>query len=210
VQALVSELESDRDLALVFVRTKRGADRLVKRLGAQGVDALAMHGNKSQRQREIALARFESGKVSTLVATDVAARGIDISGISHVINFDAPGDHDSYVHRVGRTGRAGRQGVAITLVGRHEQRELAGLADHLGIAHDLGPAGAPNGSGRAGNGAAPSRRRKPSKGSRPGASGGHQRPSRSVSGGSREAGSSARRRRRQGAGRRSGTPAPTA
>jgi ATP-dependent RNA helicase RhlE len=210
IEALVSELESDRDLALVFVRTKRGADRLVKRLGAHGVDALAMHGNKSQRQREIALARFEAGKVRTLVATDVAARGIDISGISHVINFDPPGDHDSYVHRVGRTGRAGRQGVAITLVGRHEQRELAGLADHLGIAHDLGPAGAPNGSGRAGPGVTPSRRRKPSKGSRPGASGGHLRTSRSAQAGPREAGSSARRRRRQGAGRRSGTPAPTA
>ncbi|MGP0049654.1 MAG: DEAD/DEAH box helicase, partial [Solirubrobacteraceae bacterium] len=101
--ALIAELEAERDLALVFVRTKRGADRLVKRLDANGVKAVAMHGNKSQRQREIALARFESGAVDTLVATDVAARGLDVTGISHVINFDPPADHDSYVHRVGRT-----------------------------------------------------------------------------------------------------------
>ncbi|MFZ0042073.1 MAG: DEAD/DEAH box helicase, partial [Solirubrobacteraceae bacterium] len=141
LEALVSELGRDRELALVFVRTKHGADRVVKRLRARGVEAVAMHGNKSQRQRETALARFESGKVSTLVATDVAARGIDISGISHVINFDPPGDHESYVHRVGRTGRAGRQGVAITLVGHDQRRELAGLADQLGIDHGLGSHG---------------------------------------------------------------------
>ena len=75
-----------------------------------------MHGNKSQRQREQALARFESGEVDTLVATDVAARGIDVDDISHVINFDPPADSDTYVHRIGRTGRAGRRGVGITLV----------------------------------------------------------------------------------------------
>ena len=90
LEALVDRARRDRDLTLVFVRTKRGADRLVKRLGAHGVDAVAMHGNKSQRQREQALARFESGDVDTLVATDVAARGIDVTGISHVINFDPP------------------------------------------------------------------------------------------------------------------------
>ena len=90
IEALIAELEAERDLALVFVRTKRGADRLVKRLDARGVRAMAMHGNKSQRQREVALARFESGSIDTLVATDVAARGIDVSGISHVINFDPP------------------------------------------------------------------------------------------------------------------------
>jgi ATP-dependent RNA helicase RhlE len=138
VEALVAELGRDRDLALVFVRTKRGADRLVKRLEAHGVRALAMHGNKSQRQREIALARFESGAVDTLVATDVAARGIDVAGISHVINFDPPADHDSYVHRVGRTGRAGRLGVGITLVDSHERREVSQMAHQLGIEHGLG------------------------------------------------------------------------
>ncbi|MFZ0089613.1 MAG: DEAD/DEAH box helicase [Solirubrobacteraceae bacterium] len=140
IDALIDALDGDRDLALVFVRTKRGADRLVKRLGSRGLHAVAMHGNKSQRQREVALARFESGAVDTLVATDVAARGIDVAGISHVINFDPPGDHDTYVHRVGRTGRAGRAGVGITLVDHHERRELGQLADHLGIEHGLGSA----------------------------------------------------------------------
>jgi superfamily II DNA/RNA helicase len=140
IEALIAELEAERDLALVFVRTKRGADRLVKRLDARGVRAMAMHGNKSQRQREVALARFESGSIDTLVATDVAARGIDVSGISHVINFDPPHDHDTYVHRVGRTGRAGRSGVGITLVEHHERRELSLMADRLGIEHGLGGA----------------------------------------------------------------------
>jgi superfamily II DNA/RNA helicase len=143
IDALIAELEAERDLALVFVRTKRGADRLVKRLDARGVRAMAMHGNKSQRQREVALARFESGSIDTLVATDVAARGIDVSGISHVINFDPPHDHETYVHRVGRTGRAGRAGVGITLVDHHERRELGLMADRLGIEHDLGGAARP-------------------------------------------------------------------
>jgi superfamily II DNA/RNA helicase len=143
IEALIAELEAERDLALVFVRTKRGADRLVKRLDARGVRAVAMHGNKSQRQREVALARFESGAVDTLVATDVAARGIDVSGISHVINFDPPHDHETYVHRVGRTGRAGRAGVGVTLVDHHERRELSLMADRLGIEHDLGGAPRP-------------------------------------------------------------------
>jgi superfamily II DNA/RNA helicase len=137
IEALVSELESERDLALVFVRTKRGADRLVKRLGDRGVAAVAMHGNKSQRQREQALARFESGAVDTLVATDVAARGIDVAGISHVINFDPPGDHETYVHRIGRTGRAGRSGIGITFVDAHEQHEVSQIARALGIDHGL-------------------------------------------------------------------------
>src|SRR5215204_4177249 len=91
VSALVHELgDPKRGLTLVFVRTKRGADRLVKRLGAHDVEAVAMHGDKSQSQRERALARFESGRIKTLVATDVAARGIDVSGVTHVINYDAP------------------------------------------------------------------------------------------------------------------------
>ena len=109
--ALVRELEhADRGRTLVFVRTKRGADRLVKRLKAQNVTAVAMHGNKSQSQRQKALASFESGRVDTLVATDVAARGIDVPDVTHVINFDAPEDRDAYVHRTGRTGRGGTYG----------------------------------------------------------------------------------------------------
>jgi ATP-dependent RNA helicase RhlE len=139
VAALVAELRTERDLALVFVRTKRGADRLVKRLGDHGVASVAMHGNRSQSQRERALASFESAKVSTLVATDVAARGIDVDRISHVINFDPPEDRDAYVHRVGRTGRAGRSGIGITFHSAAERGKIAGLADELGIEHSVAP-----------------------------------------------------------------------
>jgi superfamily II DNA/RNA helicase len=131
VEALVAELSEQRELALVFVRTKHGADRLVKRLGRHGVQAVAMHGNKSQRQREQALAGFEAGRVDTLVATDVAARGLDVAGISHVINFDPPDTRESYVHRVGRTGRAGRAGIGITLVGAHQAHEVRHIAGEL-------------------------------------------------------------------------------
>jgi ATP-dependent RNA helicase RhlE len=140
LDALVQELESpDRGLTLVFVRTKRGADRLVKRLGRHGIEAVAMHGDKSQGQREKALARFESGRVDTLVATDVAARGIHVDGISHVINFDPPADREGYVHRVGRTGRAGRTGVGITFVNADQAGDVAKIATALGIQHELGP-----------------------------------------------------------------------
>ena len=137
VEALVRELRRERDLTLVFVRTKHGADRLVKRLRAHRVEAVAMHGNKSQRQREQALARFESGDVDTLVATDVAARGIDVDRISHVINFDPPADSDTYVHRIGRTGRAGRDGIGITLLSPEQRRDVARLAGQLGLDHGL-------------------------------------------------------------------------
>jgi ATP-dependent RNA helicase RhlE len=138
VAALVSELRRDRGLTLVFVRTKHGADRLVKRLRAHGVQAVAMHGNKSQRQREQALVRFQSGAVDTLIATDVAARGIDVTGISHVINFDAPADSETYVHRIGRTGRAGAKGIGITLVAPAEHHDVTQIAMRLGLDHHLG------------------------------------------------------------------------
>src|SRR5262249_30886204 len=113
---LVELLEADRELALVFVRTKRGADRLAEKLQRRGVPALAMHGDMPQSAREKALRRFRSGQATTLIATDVAARGLDLDDISHVINFDPPEDDKGYVHRVGRTGRAGRAGRGITLV----------------------------------------------------------------------------------------------
>ena len=131
VEELVAQLRNQRELALVFVRTKHGADRLVKRLGRHGVQAVAMHGNKSQRQREKALAGFEAGRVDTLVATDVAARGLDVDGISHVINFDPPDTRENYVHRVGRTGRAGRAGIGITLVGAHQAPDVRHIAGQL-------------------------------------------------------------------------------
>jgi superfamily II DNA/RNA helicase len=125
--------------SLVFVRTKRGADRLVKRLRGRQVDAVAMHGNKSQRQRERALARFERGEVMTLVATDVAARGIDIPDVERVINYDAPEDRDAYVHRVGRTGRAGRTGTGISFVLADQAEEMRRITATLGL--DGEPAG---------------------------------------------------------------------
>jgi superfamily II DNA/RNA helicase len=132
VQTLVRHLrDRDRDLALVFVRTKRGADRLVKKLSGEGVAAVAMHGDKTQGQRERALKSFTDGRVDTLVATDVAARGIDVDRISHVINFDPPEDREGYVHRIGRTARAGRSGVGITFVGSEQARDVEQIASAL-------------------------------------------------------------------------------
>ena len=125
----------------VFVRTKRGADRLVKRLGREGVEAAAMHGDKSQAQREKALSRFQAGKIDTLVATDVASRGIDVEDITHVINFDAPEDRDTYVHRIGRTGRAGRAGVGVTFVMHDQARDVAKIATALDLHEEYEQAG---------------------------------------------------------------------
>lgn len=138
IDALVSHLNAPRELALVFVRTKHGADKLVKKLENHGIAAVAMHGNKSQRQREQALAKFEAFHVDTLVATDVAARGIDVSGISHVFNFDPPHDTDTYVHRVGRTGRAGATGIGVTLVSPDQRKEINRMVGELGIDTGLG------------------------------------------------------------------------
>ncbi len=142
VARLVSELgEAERGLTLVFVRTKRGADRLVKRLASSSVQAVAMHGDKSQGQRQRALANFEAGVVDTLVATDVAARGIDVAGITHVINYDIPATREDYVHRIGRTARAGASGVGVTLVAHDQTRELAGMVRPLGLDRELELAG---------------------------------------------------------------------
>jgi ATP-dependent RNA helicase RhlE len=132
IARLIEELEAERGLALVFVRTKRGADRLVRRLATHDVRAVAMHGDMSQNARERALDRFRSGKIKTLVATDVAARGLDVVDITHVINFDPPEDDKGYVHRVGRTGRAGRAGNGITLVTPEQQADVSRVASKLG------------------------------------------------------------------------------
>jgi ATP-dependent RNA helicase RhlE len=120
--------EDDRGLVLVFVRTKAGADRLVEKLRRHDVDAVAIHGEKGQAQRERALQRFDTGKVKTLVATDVAARGLDVDDITHVINFDPPEESDAYQHRVGRTGRAGKGGIGITLVLPEQQADVSRVA----------------------------------------------------------------------------------
>jgi ATP-dependent RNA helicase RhlE len=132
VATLAELLREDRGLALVFVRTRRGADRLVKKLAFHQIDAVALHGDLNQGQRERALRRFESGHATTLVATDVAARGLDLAGITHVINFDPPAEHSGYVHRVGRTGRAGRGGVGITLVLPDQQGDVSRVARMAG------------------------------------------------------------------------------
>jgi superfamily II DNA/RNA helicase len=145
VSRLVAELgEAERGLTLVFVRTKRGADRLVKRLASNNVRAVAMHGDKSQGQRERALANFEAGVVDTLVATDVAARGIDVAGITHVINFDIPGSREDYVHRIGRTARAGASGTGVTFVVHDQARELVSMVRDLGLHRELELGGLPS------------------------------------------------------------------
>jgi superfamily II DNA/RNA helicase len=138
---LVGHLTGDSGRKLVFVRTKRGADRLVKRLRTQGVESVAMHGNKTQAQRERALASFERGRVRTLVATDVAARGLDIDGITHVINFDAPESRESYVHRVGRTGRAGSAGIGVTFVMPAQAAGVGAIAGELRLHQQFARAG---------------------------------------------------------------------
>jgi superfamily II DNA/RNA helicase len=141
VETLVEHIRSTNGLMLVFVRTKRGADKLVQKLGRQNVRAVAMHGDMSQNARERALSQFESGKVSTLVATDVAARGLDLDDITHVINFDPPGEDKDYVHRTGRTGRAGRSGKAITFVLPEQQAETSHVARRLGYTEEFEEAG---------------------------------------------------------------------
>ncbi|KQM67602.1 DEAD/DEAH box helicase [Sphingomonas sp. Leaf17] len=112
------------DRALVFTRTKHGADRVVKLLAGNGIASNAIHGNKSQGQRERALGEFKAGKVKILVATDIAARGIDVSGVSHVINFELPNVAEQYVHRIGRTARAGASGTAVAFCADDEKAYL--------------------------------------------------------------------------------------
>jgi len=161
LDSLVNELATgDRGRTLVFVRTKRGADRLVKRLSRHGVDALAIHGNRSQAQREKALARFHSGAIDTLVATDVAARGIDVNDVTHVINFDAPEDRDTYVHRVGRTGRAGRHGTGITLVTGEQSKVVGQIASDLRLHAQFAQSGFSEAGGRSHSRQGASRRRR--------------------------------------------------
>jgi superfamily II DNA/RNA helicase len=145
VETLLNELENtERGRTLVFVRTKHGADRLVKKLGrSPQIRAVAMHGNKSQNQRQRALADFEKGKVDTLVATDVAARGIDVADVTHVINYDLPEDQDTFVHRVGRTGRAGASGTGISFVLAEQARDMGKIARSLGLSHEYEQSGGP-------------------------------------------------------------------
>jgi ATP-dependent RNA helicase RhlE len=131
IATLVDVLREQPGATLVFVRTKRGADRLVQRLKTKGIPALAMHGDLTQAARQRALERFAQGKANVLVATDVAARGLDVDNIAHVVNFDPPEDDKGYVHRVGRTARAGRSGLGTTLVMPDQQPDVSRIAARL-------------------------------------------------------------------------------
>jgi superfamily II DNA/RNA helicase len=132
---LAEQLQRERGLTLVFVRTKYGADKLARKLGRlHDMRANVLHGNMSQNARERSLAQFGSGRVSTLIATDIAARGLDVDDITHVINFDPPRTPDDYVHRIGRTGRAGRSGTGVTFVLPEQRRDVGQLAKTLGHA----------------------------------------------------------------------------
>ncbi len=118
--------------AVIFTATKRSAEELAQRLQDQGIAAAALHGDMTQRARTRTVEQLRRGEVQVLVATDVAARGLDVAGISHVVNFDLPKQHEDYVHRIGRTGRAGRAGVAVTLAHGFERRTMDGIARYLG------------------------------------------------------------------------------
>jgi ATP-dependent RNA helicase RhlE len=139
---LAEQLRRERGLALVFVRTKHGADKLARKLfRTHDLRTAVLHGNMSQNARERSLAQFGSGRVSTLIATDIAARGLDVDDITHVINFDPPRRPDDYVHRVGRTGRAGRTGTGVTLVLPEQRRDVSRLAGAVGQAHAFAASG---------------------------------------------------------------------
>ena len=122
-RALLADMlrSSSMSRVLVFTRTKHGADRVTQHLEAMGQPAAAIHGDKSQPQREKALAAFKAGRISVLVATDIAARGIDVDGVTHVVNFDLPNVPEAYVHRIGRTARAGQAGIAISFCDKNER-----------------------------------------------------------------------------------------
>jgi len=142
LERLAEQLRRERGLALVFVRTKYGADKLARKLGRDhAMSAGVLHGNMSQNARERSLAQFASGRVSTLIATDIAARGLDVDDITHVINFDPPRTAEDYVHRVGRTGRAGRAGTGVTFVLPEQRREVSALAGVAGQAHSFAASG---------------------------------------------------------------------
>ena len=219
---------------LVFTRTKHGANRLTKYLEGQGIEAAAIHGNKSQNARTKALADFKSGDVRALIATDIAARGLDIDQLPQVVNFELPNVAEDYVHRIGRTGRAGASGQAVSLVSLDEKKELAGIerliSQRLNSEAVEGfeptPGGGPkvddnegrqprggqrrgNGGGRGNNagGRGNGGGRGSSSGQRSGASGNRGEGNRGDSG-NRNGDAPARRRRSQGGQRRSGGGTP--
>ena len=132
-EVLVSLLKGPHGLTLVFTRTKHACGRLAKTLTDAGIKAEAIHGDRTQAERERSLKRFETGDVDVLVATDVAARGLDIDGVTLVVNYDPPEDHKAYVHRVGRTARAGRSGTAVTLATWEQRLDVERMAKRLSL-----------------------------------------------------------------------------
>ena len=186
-RALLGELMNNQDIkrVLIFTRTKHGADRVARHLHQCGVQSDAIHGNKAQNARQRALKSFRSGHIRALVATDIAARGIDVDGVTHVINFDLPNDPESYVHRIGRTARAGATGMAISFCDHDERAYLRDIektirqgveviVDHpyhsVEIANDPGTAKRPperggfKGKKRSGNGNGPGQRHRQNRG----------------------------------------------
>ena len=131
--------KGEAERTLVFSRTKHGADKIVRQLAASGLESVAIHGNKSQPQRERAMAAFKSGHAPVLIATDIAARGIDIPGVSHVVNFDLPDVPEQYVHRIGRTARAGADGIALAFCSPDERINLRDIERLTRIKIDLAP-----------------------------------------------------------------------
>ncbi|MDC0136867.1 C-terminal helicase domain-containing protein, partial [Sulfitobacter sp.] len=198
---LVELLEKHKDeRALVFGRTKHGCEKLMKDLVKAGFDAASIHGNKSQGQRDRAIESFKKGEITVLVATDVAARGLDIPDVKHVYNYELPNVPDNYVHRIGRTARAGKDGAAIAFCAPDEMGELIDIQKVMGIripvasgrvweSHEI-PA-KPKQQGRGGRG------RSGGGGGRPQGGGGAAKP---AGGGAGKPGGGARRRRSGGGG----------
>ena len=156
-QALLDVLRSDdMDRAIVFTRTKHGADKVTKQLEQAGLSASAIHGNKSQGQRQRTLDSFRAGRTPILVATDIAARGIDVDGVSHVVNYELPNVPEAYVHRIGRTARAGTSGIAVSFCDREERPFLRDIERLIGKTlverDDDGPSGGARKPGRGGGG----------------------------------------------------------
>jgi ATP-dependent RNA helicase RhlE len=135
---LIAHLRNPTGPVLVFSRTKIGAERLARRLAAAGIKCAALHADRTQEQRRAAVEGFRGGKYKVLVATDIAARGLDIDGIQTVINYEVPDSPDAYIHRVGRTGRANEVGQAITLVTPDERHALTLLEKSVGVRLELG------------------------------------------------------------------------
>jgi ATP-dependent RNA helicase RhlE len=178
-ELLIEKLDGHRnELALVFARTKHGAEKLMKTLDRAGFAAGSIHGNKSQGQRDRALAAFKAGELRVLVATDVAARGLDIPDVRHVYNYDLPNVPDNYVHRIGRTARAGRDGSAVTFCSAAEMSELRAIEKVMGRPIPVleGTSWEPERTAHAGRTGRPGPSGKPARSAHPARSAGHGAP----------------------------------